>query len=154
MLYRRKNTAIFWSHASAKVITAEKLKTAYRQKITAVLHCRRKHTAIFWFTASTKVVTAEMKNRLPSENYRCIALQPKEYAIFWFTASAKVVIAKKEKTANRLKITSVWQYRPVCFGLKNRHRRPIWFVLIMYQYRSIHVFTTHVQQTRLLNCLG
>ena len=38
---------------------------------------------------------------------------------FGFTASAKVVTAKKEKTANRLKITAVWQYRRACVRLKN-----------------------------------
>ena len=62
--YRRialppKNPAIFWFTASAKVVTAEKRKTSYRQKITAVLHYHRKNSAISWFTASTKVVTAK-----------------------------------------------------------------------------------------------
>ena len=48
----------------------------------------------------------------------------KNTASFWFTASAKVVTAKNKKTANRLKITAVWQYRPACVRLKNRYRRP------------------------------
>ena len=34
---------------TAKVVTAEKQKTAYRQNITAVLHYRRKNIDIFWF---------------------------------------------------------------------------------------------------------
>ena len=34
---------------TAKIVTAEKRKTAYRRNITAVLHYRRKNTAMFWF---------------------------------------------------------------------------------------------------------
>ena len=41
---------------------------------------------------------------------------------FGFTAFAKVVTAKNEKTANRLKISAVWQYRPACVRLKKRYR--------------------------------
>ena len=65
-----------------------------------------------------------MKNRLPPKNYRRIALPWKNTAIFWLTASAKVVTAENEKTAYRLKITAVWQYRPACVRLKKRYRWP------------------------------
>ena len=51
---RREITALVYRHIlvmppTAKVVTAEKRKTAYRQNNTAVLHYRRKNTAIFWF---------------------------------------------------------------------------------------------------------
>ena len=61
-----------------------------------------------------------MKNRLPPKNYRRMALPPKKIPpYFGFTASAKIVTAKNEKTANRLQITAVWQYRPARVRLKN-----------------------------------
>ena len=93
----------------------------------------------------------ETKYRLPPKNYRSIAKPPNKYRhilvlplppkslpptkkkaptsknlppYFGFNASAKVVTDINEKTANRLKITTVWQYRPACIRLKNRYRRP------------------------------
>ena len=96
-------------------VTAEKRKSAYRQKLPPY----------FGFTASAKVVTAEKwkppaAKKLPP--YRVTAEKIPPY--FGFTAWAKVVAAKNEKTANRLKITAVWQYRHAGVRLKNRYRRP------------------------------
>ena len=60
-----------------------------------------------------------MKNRVPP--YSITAEKLPQYV--GFTVSAKVVTAKNEKTANRLKVTAVWQYRPACVRLKSRYRR-------------------------------
>ena len=52
-------------------------KTAYRRKITAVLHYRRKIPPYFCFTASAKVVTAKKwPNRLPPKSYWHMAIPP------------------------------------------------------------------------------
>ena len=53
---------------TAKVVTAEKRKTAYRQNITAVVHCRLKNTAIFGFTASAKKIPPTLDTAMPTLN--------------------------------------------------------------------------------------
>ena len=59
---------------------------------------------------------------LPPKNEKPLTTKkvPPDYIppYFGFTASAEVVTAKNEKTANRLKITAVWWYRPTCVRLK------------------------------------
>ena len=65
--YRRKNTAILWFTACAKVVTAKKWKTAYRQKLP--LYCV---TAMFWFTAYAKVITAKK----PPKRHRRMSTAP------------------------------------------------------------------------------
>ena len=110
-----------------KPLTAKKNAAIlhHRQIITSVLHYRLKNTALFWFTASPKVVTAEKRETTHGQKITAVLhCHRKNTAIFSFTGSAKVVTAKNEKTATRLKNTAVWQYRPGCVSLKNRHRRP------------------------------
>ena len=71
----------------------------------------------------------KLKNRLPPKFYAVLHHRLENTAIFWFTASAKIV-TKNEKTANLLKITAVWQYRPACVRLKHRYRPPPSFFTI------------------------
>ena len=47
----------------AKVVTAEPLKTAYRQSITAALHYRRINSPIFWFYRFREKNTANSRYR-------------------------------------------------------------------------------------------
>ena len=63
--------------ASAEVVTAEKWKTAYRQKITAVVYYCWKNTATFWFYRFCQSrYLRKRENRQPPKNYRCMAIPP------------------------------------------------------------------------------
>ena len=70
--YRRKNTAILWFTACAKVVTAKKWKTAYRQKLP--LYCV---TAMFWFTAYAKFVTAKNEKTANLQHVTAVCLRPR-----------------------------------------------------------------------------
>ena len=122
--------------ASAKVVTAKNEKTANRLKITALWQYRpacvrlkkryRRPPEFFLGNLGLRDPTFPAKNKKPLTAKKippyCITAE-KIPPYFGFTATAKVVTAKNEKTANRLKITAVWQYRPACVRLKKRHRR-------------------------------
>ena len=122
-LHYRRPQSFFCVH-----VTAEKRKTAhwrkftallhYRQTITAVLHYRRQNTAIFCLPLPPKSLPPKNKKRLPPTFTAVLHYRRKNTAIVWFTAPAKVVTVKNEKTANRLKITVVWKYRPAFVRLK------------------------------------
>ena len=63
--------------ASAKVVFAEKQKTAYRHKVSAVLHCRRKNTAAFWlYRFRQGRYRQKRENRQPLKNYHRMAVPP------------------------------------------------------------------------------
>ena len=67
----KKYRHFFGFTASAKVVTAEKWKIAYRQKNTGVLHYRRKNTAIFRFYRFRQSrYRQKREKRQPPENYR------------------------------------------------------------------------------------
>ena len=61
---------------TAKVVTAEKRKKAYRQSIIAVFHYRRKIQPYLGFTASAKKIPPTLDN---AEKYRQLSIPPKEY---------------------------------------------------------------------------
>ena len=73
-----KTPQYFGFTASAKVVTAEKWKTAYRQKFAAVLHYRLKNTATFWFYRFRQSrYRQKRENRQSPKSYRRVAIPPR-----------------------------------------------------------------------------
>ena len=75
---------------TARVVTAEKRKTAYRQNIAAVLLYRRKNIAIFGFYRFRQKIpptldTAKKYRQLsiPPKEYRQLSIPPKRYRRRW-----------------------------------------------------------------------
>ena len=92
--YNKKNRVIFcdftavkllpwWAEAvtaSAKVVTAKKLKTAYRRNITAILWFYRLRRSRYRQKTKNRLSPNNFQRMvLPPKNYRRIALPPKKY---------------------------------------------------------------------------